>query len=363
MLANYSKHIYEFPCSKHGVIPMEDDQTPQSKGGSARAASLTPSERRDIASRGAMARWTRAQGAAPVEGAVSLPLATHQGKMALGGLELDCYILEDGRRVFHKRGMARALGMKSEGGNVFLRAMQRKGLGSELGRDLLEKIENPINFKPLTVDLGHGYEAGVLVDICKAIIRAEDAGKLTASQETLIAQAKIILQALAKVGVVALIDEATGYQNERSPTALRILVQQYIEAEKREWEKQFPDGYYDELNRLYGGQRLTTTRTGTVIQNRPQHFANFTRSYIYQPLENGAVLEELDRLNPKFGANGTRRARFHQHLTEGYGIEKLKRQVQDVMTLMSVSDTVGQFKRLFFKRYPKSGTQLDLLDD
>lgn len=336
-----------------------EGETRQSKGGKSRAQKLSPVEKREIAMKGAEARWKKAPAASDIQ----LPLATHQGKMALGGLELDCYVLEDGRRVFHKRGMARALGMKSEGGNVFLRAMQRKGLGSELGHDLLEKIESPINFKPLIQDLAHGYEASVLVEICKAIIRAAEAGKLTGSQEKLLAQAKIILQALAKIGVVALIDEATGYQTERSPTALRILVQQYIEAEKREWDKQFPDGFYDELNRLYGSQRLTMTGAGTVIQNRPQHFAMFTRTYVYHPLENGAVLEELDRVNPKIDKRGTRRARFHQHLTEGYGIEKLKRQVQDVMTLMSVSDTIGQFKRLFFKRYPKSGAQLDFLED
>lgn len=253
------------------------DDTPQSKGGKARAESLSPLERREIASQGALARWSKAQAVDAQDGEIQLPLATHQGKMAIGGLELDCYVLEDGRRVFHKRGMARALGMKSEGGNVFMRAMQRKGLGSELGKDLLEKIENPINFKPMTKDLGHGYEAHVLVDICKAVIRADEAGKLTATQEGLVAQAKIIVQALAKVGVVALIDEATGYQVERSPTALRILVQQYVEAEKREWEKQFPDEYYNELNRLYGSQRLTKRSSGAVIQNRPQHFAHFTR--------------------------------------------------------------------------------------
>jgi hypothetical protein len=340
-----------------------DDETPQSRGGKIRALNLSGSQRSEIATRGALARWSKAKKLSLAEGEVQLPLATHQGKMALGGLELDCYVLEDGRRVFHKRGMARALGMRSEGGNVFLRAMQRKGLGSELGSELLEKIENPVNFKPMSLDLGHGYEANVLVDICKAIVKASDAGKLTASQEGLVAQAKIILHALAKIGVVALIDEATGYQVVRSPTALRILVQQYIEAEKREWEKQFPDDYYNELNRIYGSQKLTKTSYGTVIQNRPQHFANFTRSYVYHPLENGAVLEELDRVNPKIGNSGTRRSRFHQHLTEGYGIEKLKRQVQEVMTLLAVSDSVAQFKRFFHKRFPKSGTQMDFLDE
>jgi hypothetical protein len=100
-----------------------------------------------------------------------------------------------------------------------------------------------------------------------------------------------------------------------------------------------------------------------VIQNRPQHFAKFTRSYVYHPLENGEVLEELDRINPKIDKRGTRRARFHQHLTKGYGIEKLKRQVGEVMTLIKVSDTVGQFKKLFSKRFPQSNTQLSFLEE
>ena len=333
--------------------------SPQSKGGKARAKQLSEEERREIARRGAQARW----GVPDADSDPTLPFATHQGKMTVGDLALDCYVLEDGRRLFHKRGMARALNMKSGGGNVFMRAMRRKGLGSELDHKLVEKIENPINFKPLTLDLGHGYEADVLVDICKAIVRADDAGKLTTAQRGLAAQAKILLHAFAKVGVTALIDEATGFQEIRQPGALRLLVQQYIEVEKREWEKQFPDEYYDELNRIYGSRKLTLTANGAVIQNRPQHFAKFTRSYVYHPLENGAVLEELDRINPKIGDSGNRRVRFHQHLSEGYGIEKLKRQVQEVMTLMKVSDTTGQFKKLFGKRFPQAGMQLTLFDD
>ena len=261
----------------------------------------------------------------PIGTQIELPKATHQGQMAIGDQLLDCYVLEDGRRVFHKRGMARALGLKSEGGNAFMKTMQRKGLGSELPAALREKIDNPVNFKPLTQELAHGYDADVLAEVAKAIVAADKQGKLTRTQHSLAVQAEILLNAFAKVGVVALIDEATGYQQIRDPSALRILVQQYIEDEKREWEKQFPDSYYDDLNRLYGSKRLTQTSTGAVIQNRPQHFAKFTRSYVYHPLENGAVLEELDRINPKVGSNGNRRARFHQHLSLGYGIEKLKK--------------------------------------
>lgn len=326
--------------------------TKQSKGGTARAAKLDSAEKRAIASQGGTAKKEKVRALAA---AGALPNATHQGKMMVGDLDLDCYVLMDGRRVFNKRGMARTLGMKSGGGNVFLRAIQRKGLGSEIKQNLLDKIENPIVFKPLTQDLAHGYEAAVLVEICESIIRAEASGKLHPTQASLAAQAKILLKAFAKVGVTALIDEATGFQQIRTPDGLRVLVQQYIEEERREWEKQFPDEYYDELNRLYGSKRLTKTGSGAVIQNRPQHFAKFTRSYVYYPLENGKVLEELDRLNPKIDKKGTRKSRLHQHLKKGYGIEKLQRQVNEIITLVKVSDTVAQFRNLFSRRFRDSG--------
>ncbi|NML88781.1 hypothetical protein HHL26_06830 [Sphingobium sp. TB-6] len=323
------------------------------KGGEARAKSLTPDERKAIAQVAASARWGKK------EVATDLPKATHQGKMIVGEVELDCYVLADGRRLIHKRGMAKALNLKSAGGNAFLRSMTRKGIGSELGQKLVEIIENPVIFKPLTLDSAHGYDAEVLVEVCKAIVRADEGGKLTNSQDFLAAQARILLNAFAKVGVAALIDEATGFQEVRGPDALRLLVQQYVEAEKREWEKQFPDEYYDRLNELYGSKRMTRTSTGIVIQNRPQHFALFTRKYVYHPLENGAVLDELDQLNPKVDRRGNRRARFHQHLSFDYGIQKLKRQMQEVMTLMAISDNVSQFKRLFQKRFPQVGDQGD----
>ncbi len=72
--------------------------------------------------------------------------------MTFGATTIECYVLDNMKRVIHKRGMAKALGMKSEGGNVFMRAMGRKGLGSVMGEDLREKLDNPIIFKTLTSD-------------------------------------------------------------------------------------------------------------------------------------------------------------------------------------------------------------------
>lgn len=291
----------------------------------------------------------------PENGQIELPRATHQGTMNVAGLVLECYVLADGRRVFNKRGMARALGLKSEGGNAFMKTMSGKGIGSNLPITLQERIQNPLNFKPLTQDLAHGYDANVLMDVAKAIVAADKSGKLTKTQHALAMKAQVLVNAFAKVGVVALIDEATGYQQIRSPEALRLLIQQYVDEEMREWEKEFPDSFYDEINRMYGNKQLKRTKNGIVVQNRPQHIAGFTREYVYKPLENGEVLKELDRVNPVVDKKGTRRARFHQHLKLGYGLEKLRKQRQEVQTLVAVSDSVSVFKRLFAKRFHGQG--------
>ncbi len=283
--------------------------------------------------------------------------ATHRGILPIGGLQLECYVLEDGRRVFAKRGMARALGLKSEGGNAFLKTLGRKNLGSEISEELRENLENPIVFDIAGADPGHGYEAEVLVDVCRAITRADDAGKLLDSQKAMAAQARAIVNALAKVGIAALIDEATGYQTERSPDALRLLVQAYIEKEQREWEKEFPDDFYLSLNKVYGSDPYISRAGGSVVINKPQHFGNFTNKYVYGPLEDGEVLKELQRLNPKIEASGSRRDKLHSFLSKGYGLEKLREQRQEVLTMLKLSDDIDDFKRLYEKRFGPMDSQ------
>lgn len=277
--------------------------------------------------------------------------ATHRGILPIGGLQLECYVLEDGRRVFAKRGMARALGLKSEGGNAFLKTLSGKKLGSEINDELRENLENPIVFDIVGADPGHGFEAETLVDVCKAVVRAGDAGKLLDSQKPMAAQARAIINALAKVGIAALIDEATGYQTERSPDALRLLVEAYIEKEKREWEKEFPDDFYLTLNKVYGSDQYIAKASGALVINKPQHFGNFTNKYVYGPLENGEVLKELQRLNPKIVATGTRKDKLHSFLSKGFGLEKVREQRQEVLTMLKLSDDIEDFKRLYEKRF------------
>ena len=133
-------------------------------------------------------RVTADGGEAALGSEIGIVEATHKGVLPIGGLQLDCYVLSDGRRVFHKRGMAKALGLKSDGGNAFMKTLGGKKLGSELDEDLWEKIEDPILFKALGSDPAHGYEANVLVDVCKAVDRSERAGKITKAQEPMARQ-------------------------------------------------------------------------------------------------------------------------------------------------------------------------------
>jgi P63C domain len=289
--------------------------------------------------------------------------ATHKGILPIGGLQLECYVLEDGRRVFHKRGMAKALGLKSEGGNAFMKTFGGKNLGSEVTEDLIKKIENPIFFNAIGSDPAHGYEAEILVEVCKAVIRANEAGKLSKAQEPMARQAMAIINALAKVGIVSLIDEATGYQTVRSPDALRLMVQAYIENEKRQWELEFPDDFYLTLNRVYGSSQYVKRTGGATVINKPQHFGNFTNKYVYGPLEHGEVLKELQKLNPKVDAKGTRRDRLHQFLSKGYGLEKLRAQRQEVLTMLKLADDIDEFKRLYEKRFGPMDGQLSLFPD
>jgi len=114
---------------------------------------LSPERRREIARQAALARWERGG-----------PEAIRDGLLTIGDIDLECYVLKDRRRVIHKRGMAKALGLTSQGGNVFTRTVSR--LGSVIPENLGAILDNPIVFKPLKGDPAHGYEATVLIELC-----------------------------------------------------------------------------------------------------------------------------------------------------------------------------------------------------
>jgi hypothetical protein len=324
--------------------------SPQALGGIERAKSLTHEERIGIAKRAAHARWAK------LTDPNYVPNASHQGLLPIGDVGLDCYVLEDRRRLFHKRGMAKAIGLKSYGGNAFMKTLSRKGLGSEITPELWVKINNPIVFKPLKGDPAHGYEASVLIDVCDAIIQARSQGKLLPSQQRMAVRAEMIFRSAAKLGIIALIDEATGFIADKRKEEYRELFKEFIREECRDWSEVFSRAFFDMLYRLYNLRRKNPSSF-----KHPGFFGHFIRRYVYFPLanSNGAILEMLDEKNPVVYAKGGRRYRLHQFLQE-IGVDALKAHVWQVVGIGSASRNKAEFDRSFQRAFPRFDPQLDL---
>jgi hypothetical protein len=323
----------------------------KARGGIARAAKLTGEERRDIASKAASVRWGKK---AFGEG---VPEAIRDGQLKIGDIWLDCYVLKDGRRVIHKRGMARALGLKSDGGNAFMKTMGRKSLGSVIIPEMREKIDNPIIFKPLSGDPAHGYDAPFFIDVCDTIWEANRQGKLKPSQYFLAVQAEIIVRSSAKIGIIALIDEATGYIRDKHKEEYRLLFQEFIREEFRGWEKEFPNQFFDMMYRLYDLRRNEKNR-------HPQFFGKFIRRYVYAPLanSNGAILSILDEKNPVVYGNGGRKHKMFQFLSDEIGLPALRAHIWQLVGIGNSTKTKEGFQRGFKTAFPQAGDQGVLFD-
>jgi hypothetical protein len=139
------------------------------------------------------------------------------------------------------------------------------------------------------------------------------------------------------VGITSLVDEATGYQYDRKHDALRILLSKYIEEGLQKWIHTFPDSFFAELDRLYGNPKTSASK------GRPQYYGHFINKYVYDPIENGYVKAELDKLN--ITDEGKRKARFHQWLTDE-GRTILTRQIGRVEGIMEMCQDIEQFKQV-----------------
>ncbi|WP_167354349.1 P63C domain-containing protein [Cupriavidus nantongensis] len=164
-------------------------------------------------------------------------------------------------------------------------------------------------------------------------------------------RAEILMRALAQVGVVALVDEATGYQEVRDRLALQAILDQYLRKELAAWAKRFPDNFYREIFRLRGWKWDSLRRPGIV--------AGYTKNIVYARIAPG-ILEELERKNPRT-EKGYRKAKHHQWLTEEVGHPALERHLEGVMLLLRISDTWQDFRVALERGYPRlDGNQLNL---
>lgn len=308
-----------------------EDPTGRAAGGVARAKSLTKTERSSIAKKAAAARWADVPEA--ICGSADKPLL-------IGDSAIECYVLEDGTRVVTQGSFLRALGRS--------RTVRRTDSGDEglppilQGQALKPFISDEVRDRaqPIPFNIGKtralGYNAELLPDVCEAFLSARQAGTLPANQRHIAVQAEILVRGLSRVGIIALVDEATGYQDVRTKNALAKILEDFVAKEIQPYLTTFPPDFYKEMFRLKG-----LAYSADSVQ-RPRYFGIHTNDVVYKRLAPG-VLEELKKVQEKTPA-GNAKHKLFQRLTENVGYPKLREHLGSVVTLMKLSSDWDDFK-------------------
>jgi hypothetical protein len=310
-----------------------------SQGGKARAKALSPSERTKIAVAAAEARWGK------------LPVAEYSGVLSIGNLEIPCAVLEDGTRVLTQAELLEALGRHRkanvrniQGEENVPPVLQGERLKPFISGELMEKSQ-PIKFRTAAGVVASGYRAEILPEVCKVYLNARDAGALLKQQRHIAVQADILVRGLATVGIIALVDEATGFQADRARDALARILEAFVSKELKKWVRTFPAQFYEELCRLRG------IKFPPPNMKLPAYFGHLTNNIVYDRLAPG-VKDELKRITPR-DAQGKHKHKLFQRLTDDVGHPRLREHLASVVTLMKVSDDYDIFEQHINKALPR----------
>lgn len=272
-----------------------------------------------------------------------MPHSMFRGTLHIGDVELECHVLSDGRRMLTQREVVRLLTGGRESG-----ALQRYFQGNPLlsndfaaGRTVAFRVPG-LNTPAI------GYEATLLIEICESYLDARDQKLLKRNQQKLAIQAEIIVRACAKVGIIALIDEATGYQKVRAKNALQLKLQAFITDELQEWVKVFPDEFWFELARLEGVHYSP--------RSRPLRWGKYVMMFVYDAVD-GDVGRQLRTKNP----NPHFLQNHHQWLKD-FGKDKVKMQIERVVTIMKLCEDMDDFRKKFARVFKKTPVQLNFDD-
>ena len=342
-----------------GMLAMlEDDNEPsgRAKGGLARARKLTPEQRALIASEAAKTRWANL-----VQPTPDMPrvLEGYSNVLDLDGTKLPCAIIEGPngiQRVLSEHGITQAiLGTRSGASKRLKRAAREDGallplfvapsqLNEFITNDLLEGPLKAIDY----VDgdrVVRGYDASILVAVCGVWLKAREKGKLQKQQLAKAQKAESLTLALADLGIVALIDEATGYQDDRARDALAKIFATFLAKERQKWTLTFPLDFYKEVYRLRGW-KFEPWKT-----KRPSVIAHWTDDFVYDRLAPG-LTEELRVKNPVI-ETGRRSHKHHQWFNPEKGHPKLKEHISGVIALLRAAESWEAFRRGLDRAYPK----------
>jgi hypothetical protein len=340
------------------TVSMGNRMSKQSKGGVVAAQRLSPEARKARAIAGAQARWAKAD---PTR--EDLPKAicgSHDKPLVIGETSIPCYVLEDETRVLTVSGLSEGIGL-ARGGSMIAGMnrlelfVSRKLIKPFVSDELTQRIHNPLVFITTSGGKAYGYSAEILVELCEAILAARQAGVLQKQQLRFAQQCETLTRGLARVGIVGLVDEATGYQQIRAKNALETILNQWLTKELQPWRKQFPDEYYKRIFELNGWPY----DPGSV--RRPGVIGLWTNDIIYGRLGPG-LKEQLEDYAGR-DDEGKLKHHLHRYLTTGHGIPELQTHLAGVVALMRASTNWKQFKEMLQRAYPKPKTTLSMAFD
>jgi hypothetical protein len=189
-----------------------------------------------------------------------------------------------------------------------------------------------------------GYKAMLLPQVCGVFIDADEAGVLTSTQKPIAKQCRILLRGFATVGIIALVDEATGFDKDKARDEYAQILEAFVAKELQPWVKTFQYDYYEQLFRLRG----LVFSTSSV--KRPQYFGHLTNDIIYRRLA-PMVWKELKEQTEK-DEKGRLKHKLFQKLTTEIGHPKLRDLLASVITIMKLSDQWDDFKNKLDRIHP-----------
>jgi len=284
---------------------------------------------------------------------------THEGVLMLGEFEIPCFVLRNGERVLSTTGMQKALGVI--GNEPLQRSSGRLDeiLSSKAVKPLISTDNDPSKYKPVSCFKGNqrisAYKAIMLPEICELMLKVRDYSnansiELGIRQKAVIIQSDILIRSLAKIGIIALVDEVTGYEKVKEKDALQIFLQKFLEEEKGKWIKTFPDEFFESIFKMKGWTWSIANKG-----KKPQVVGHYVNNYVYSRLA-PKVLSELRKLNPK-DDSGNRKGKYPQWIDVDFGHPKLKEHLNILIAFARASGyNWSNWDRLVCRALPKFDT-------
>lgn len=298
--------------------------------------------------------------------------ATHEGEFKLGELKLKVAVLSNEQRIINQSTVFQAFGrpirgsrdIKNDGDQSSGKLpglIDANNLKPFISEDL-EQVIIPIKYLDKSGRQIQGYDSTILAHICEVYLDADKAIKkngtsvLTAKQKPNAVASERLSRVLMRISLIALIDEATGFQDVRMKDALEKIADQMLLASAKKYEVTYPLELYKQWFRLNDWEWKPEN-----AQKRPGVIGTWTNKYIYERMADG-LLAKLETRNPK-NEKGYRQHKHFEFLTEDIGEPKLREFFGGLIALARASSSWKRYIELVERAYPIPGDQMKLDTD